>query len=253
MRIEMDGGNRGSARGNSNIGKTGRRLRISSAGLAIVLAATSLALAAKLTSSRALTVSRSGGENIRKTQNGDKIGTLLEGATVEVLEQDGSWIRFRLEGWIWGPSLDGFREEEEEEEEARPFRGRESREARPALQVHLPEVKKLINDDYGVFYGMSIDKDLSQLVVRLRVRNITREALERRQMAVQGKVAGILEDSVEFTSVRIETNRPDGSGQVGLELAVTELDDIDVDGDETLEEWKQHTRLSSDGGKTWSR
>ena len=93
--------------GNSNVGNRGRRLRISSVGLAIVLAATSLALAAKLTS-RALTVSRSGGENVRKTQNGDKIGTLLEGATVEVLEQDGSWVRFRLEGWIWGPSLGRF-------------------------------------------------------------------------------------------------------------------------------------------------
>ena len=239
--------------GNSNVGNRGRRLRISSVGLAIVLAATSLALAAKLTS-RALTVSRSGGENVRKTQNGDKIGTLLEGATVEVLEQDGSWVRFRLEGWIWGPSLDGFQEDEEEEEEvAGPVRGRESREARPALQIHLAEVKKLINDDYGVFYGMSIDKDLSQLVVRLRVRNITREALERRQMAVQREVVGILESSVEFTSVRIETNRPDGSGQVGVELAVNEVDDIDVDGDETLKEWKQHTRLSSDSGKTWSR
>ena len=72
-------------------------------------------------------------------------------------------------------------------------------------------------------------------------------------MAVQREVVGILESSVEFTSVRIETNRPDGSGQVGVELAVNEVDDIDVDGDETLKEWKQHTRLSSDSGKTWSR
>ena len=233
----------------------------------VIVVGTSLTLpAAKLAGTGRLAVSQKGGENILAGQNGENIGTLRGGTVVEVLEQDEKWVRFRLEGWIWGPSLDGFEEETAvEEEEAAGAggvedgaAGRERRKPRAAIQKHLPRIRKTINDRYGVFYGIGVDRDLDELVVRFRVPRISREALERRQLAVQREVARILEGEVEFRSVRVETNRPDGSGQVGLEIAVTRAADIDaddggtVDGS-TLQEWKRLTRISSDSGQSWSR
>ena len=49
-------------------------------------------------------------ENFRAGPDGQKLGTLLEGAEIERISQEGKWIRFRVEGWIWGPSLAGFEE-----------------------------------------------------------------------------------------------------------------------------------------------
>jgi hypothetical protein len=243
----------------------------------VTVAGTSLALsAAKSTGSGRLAVSQKGGESILAGQSGENIGTLRGGTVVEILEQDGKWVRFRLEGWIWGPSLDGFEEEalvEEEAVAAGTAEGgravsRERRKPRAALQKHLPAIKRTINDQYGVFYGISLDRELSELVVRFRVPPISREALERRQLAVQREVARIMaaeregegEDAaeVEFRSIRVETNRPDGSGEVGLEIAVTAAADIDsgdagaVDAS-TVAEWKKSTRISSDRGQSWSR
>ena len=79
---------------------------------------------------------------------------------------------------------------------------------------------------------------------------ISREALEVRQMRVQREVVRGLEDAdLEFKSVRIETNRPDGSGEVGVEVAVTKRADIDAEDD--VDKWKTRSRISTDGGKTW--
>jgi len=234
----------------------------------VTVAGTSLTLsAAKLTGPGRLAVSQKGGENILAGQSGEYIGTLRGGTVVEVLEQDGKWVRFRLEGWIWGPSLDGFEEEaaleEATAEEAVVKEESTRREPRAAIQNHLPRIKKTINDQYGVFYGIGVDSDLGELVVRFRVPRISREALEQRQLMVQREVARFLEGEVEFRRIRVETNRPDGSGQVGLEIAVTAVADIDTDDidtddggtvDEgTVEEWKKVTRISSDSGQSWSR
>ena len=71
-------------------------------------------------------------------------------------------------------------------------------------------------------------------------------------MRVQHAVLMLLADDVEFESLRIVTNRPDGSGEVGAEMVVTEVDDIRrVDG-QNLALWRQLTRRSTDGGKTWA-
>ena len=194
-------------------------------------------------------------ENIRDEPNGEKIGTLLHGATVEKLSQDGKWVEFRVEGWIWGPSLDGFVDEEEEEEEGeeRKVRTAVSRSPRPALRMReqVDRVKKIVEADYGVFYGVSLDKDLKQLVVRLRVRDISEEALERRQMAVQGDVLEALGGDVAFESIRVESNRADGSGQVGLTVAITEVEFVQRGEEADLAQWRGQTRFSSDGGETW--
>ena len=50
-------------------------------------------------------------ENIRAAPEGRHIGTLLEGATIEEGGRDGRWVKFQLEAWIWGPSLEGYQPE----------------------------------------------------------------------------------------------------------------------------------------------
>ncbi len=40
-------------------------------------------------------------ENFRLSPNGTKIGELVQGAELKVLEDRGAWIRVQVEGWIW--------------------------------------------------------------------------------------------------------------------------------------------------------
>ena len=120
-----------------------------------------------------------------------------------------------------------------------------------------------------MFYSMDHDKDLQQLIVRFRVEKISRDVLERRQAALQAqlfdlfvddvKIDDVKIDDLEFNSIRMETNRPDGSGQVGVEIVITaiahlmDVDRIaDVD-DDHLRQWKEKSRISTDAGATWSR
>ncbi|MEE2833669.1 MAG: hypothetical protein VYD18_15025 [Candidatus Latescibacterota bacterium] len=196
-------------------------------------------------------------ENIRAAPEGRHIGTLLEGATIEEVGRDGRWVKFQLEAWIWGPSLEGYQSEPsiapmDDAEKTTPVLRTKQRLPRIALSSHLDEVRELIDAEFGRFYGMSRDPDLNQVQIRFRVREIEPEALERRQMRVQHAVLMLLADDVEFESLRIVTNRPDGSGEVGAEMVVTEVDDIRrVDG-QNLALWRQLTRRSTDGGKTWA-
>lgn len=46
-----------------------------------------------------------GGENLRATPNGDRIGRALGGMRLERLESRGRWIRVRRTGWIWAASI----------------------------------------------------------------------------------------------------------------------------------------------------
>jgi len=43
-------------------------------------------------------------ENLRLSPNGTKIGELIQGAELEVLEDRGAWLRVQVEGWIWKES-----------------------------------------------------------------------------------------------------------------------------------------------------
>ena len=76
----------------------------------------------------------------------------------------------------------------------------------PPLQDERPRIKELINDRYGVFYGVGLDEDFGRLWLRFRVRDIEREAWERRAFAVQRGAAELLQGRVEFDEIRIETN-----------------------------------------------
>lgn len=219
--------------------------RFSKAGLlgaALVLAFALGAVAAKKRLDHLLVIEASV-ENFRAEPNGAKLGTLLKGTEIEQIGEDGEWVRFRVEGWIWGPSLEGYEEEEEEESAA-------ADEPISPLQDELPRLKELVNDKYGRFYGIDLDEDLGRLRLRFRVRDIDREVLERRMLAVQRGAVDILDGAVDFDEVRIETNRPDGSGEVGLYIAATSAVDLARYGDE-FANWRAQTRFSTDGGETW--
>ncbi len=44
-------------------------------------------------------------ENIRKAPSGEKIGELVAGTPVEVLERRPNWVKVQLTAWIWEKSL----------------------------------------------------------------------------------------------------------------------------------------------------
>lgn len=217
------------------------RLSKYSLGAALVVALALGAVAAKLRSDHTLVVEASV-ENFRDAPNGTKLGTLLAGTEIESIGEEGQWVRFRVEGWVWGPSLEGYVSEEE--------RDASKEEPIPPLQDERPRIKELVNDRYGVFYGVGLDEDVGRLWLRFRVRDIEREAWERRAFAVQRGVAELLQGRVEFSEIRIETNRPDGSGEVGQYVAATAAADLASAGEDWAV-WRQHTRFSIDGGETW--
>ena len=198
--------------------------RFSKAGLlgaALVLAFALGAVAAKKRLDHLLVIEASV-ENFRAEPNGAKLGTLLKGTEIEQIGEDGEWVRFRVEGWIWGPSLEGYEEEEEEESAA-------ADEPISPLQDELPRLKELVNDKYGRFYGIDLDEDLGRLRLRFRVRDIDREVLERRMLAVQRGAVDILDGAVNFDEVRIETNRPDQRCRFGtLRRRIRELAGADA-------------------------
>ncbi len=198
-------------------------------------------VAAKLRSAATFVVEASV-ENFRAAPNGTKLGTLMAGTEIESIGEEGRWVRFRVEGWVWGPSLAGYVSAE----------GRDAPEEEPIppLQDERPRLKELVSDRYGVFYGVGLDEDVGRLWLRFRVRDIEREAWERRIFAVQRGAAELLQGRVEFSEIRIETNRPDGSGEVGQYIAATAAADLARAGDDWAL-WRQHTRFSLDGGETW--
>ncbi len=184
-------------------------------------------------------------ENFRDEPDGRKLGTLLEGAEVEKIAQEGKWVRFRIEGWVWGPSLEGFVEEKP------PRRETSEPSVRLPLQDVLPRVKRLISEKFGTFYSLSIDEDLNILRVRLRVGDIGTERLERRQMAVQQQVWNLVGKQIDVVAVRVETNRADGSGTVGTIMAEIKVDVLEDIAAGEVDSWRQRTRFSQDGGETW--
>lgn len=218
------------------------RLSKCALGAALVAALALGGVAAKLRHASTYAVEASV-ENFRAAPNGTKLGTLLAGTEVEAIGEEGRWVRFRVEGWVWGPSLKGYVAEEEgrDEPEEEPI---------PPLQDERPRIRELVNDRYGVFYGVGLDEDLGRLWLRFRVRDLEREAWERRAFAVQRGASELLQGRVEFREIHIETNRPDGSGEVGQYVAATAATDLARAGSDWAA-WRAHTRFSTDGGETW--
>jgi len=120
-------------------------------------------------------------ENIRTAPEGRQIGTLVQGATIEEAGRDGRWIKFHLEAWVWGPSLEGFQplegdmalndgtDEEHPPEGTRDADHTKERRPRIAVNTHLDEVRELVDADFGRFYGIKRDPDLNQVQIRFRV------------------------------------------------------------------------------------
>ncbi len=47
-------------------------------------------------------------ENFRIAPNGRKIGTLLKGTEMTVLQEQDNWVKVQVTGWIWRPSTTGI-------------------------------------------------------------------------------------------------------------------------------------------------
>ena len=56
------------------------------------------------TSSKILYV-KEDSENLRKYPNGDLLGTVNQKTKLEIIEEDGNWVKVSLIGWIFKPSL----------------------------------------------------------------------------------------------------------------------------------------------------
>ncbi len=214
--------------------------------LALVLAYTTWAYESSVlrVSASALRVSASVA-NFRAAPNGERLGTLLEGTQIERMAQEGEWVRFRVEGWVWGPSLDGF-----QPEPARPA----PREEEPGRPLHdaVPRLRRYVDEMGGAFYSVELDAELQRITVRFRTQRVDPEALAIRQHRLQRYVVGLLEDQVEMDRVRVACNRADGSGTVGLEIAETAVRDLQRIDAEDMDAWRRVTRISHDGGKTWT-
>jgi hypothetical protein len=44
-------------------------------------------------------------ENLRDAPGGNRIGELVAGSPVEIIERQPNWIKVRITGWIWEPSI----------------------------------------------------------------------------------------------------------------------------------------------------
>lgn len=186
-------------------------------------------------------------ENLRESPNGKKIGTLLEGASLDTLEVDGRWVRVRVEGWVWGPSLDGFEAAQEKPESTSA-----AKVEQPPLLRLIPKMKRMVNAEYGTFYGLHWDGDFKRLRLRLRTEDIGPEALEIRQEALHHLLLAEVAESVAFEQVDVASNRPDGSGQVGAEVARIERAALENLERGDMAAWRAAVRVSRDGGETWN-
>ncbi|MEE3233176.1 MAG: hypothetical protein VX294_03345 [Candidatus Latescibacterota bacterium] len=187
-------------------------------------------------------------ENLRREPNGPKIGTMIEGGEVELIAQEGNWVRVRVEGWMWGPSLEGFVEEVTEIKLDKKI----AAPVDPLIEA-LPRVRRLVNEDLGKFYGLNIDSDLRLLRIRFRVGNIGLDRLVARQCKLAYAVWDWVGDNIDVDAVRVESNLPDGNGTVGRIIAEIPVENLNQVADGSVEEWINFSRFSSDEGKNWSK
>ena len=186
-------------------------------------------------------------ENLRLEPNGSKIGTMSEGTEVDLIAQEGNWVRVRVEGWMWGPSLDGFIEEVGTTQ----LEQKTSEPVDPLVEI-LPRLRRLVNEDFGKFYGLNIDKDLRLLRIRLRVGNIGVDRLIARQCKLMYTVWDLVGDNIDVDAIRVESNLPDGNSTVGKVIAETSVRKLSRATDESVEEWITISKFSSNEGKSWA-
>jgi hypothetical protein len=153
-------------------------------------------------------------------------------------------VHFRIEGWIWGPSLDGFRREEDE------ATGSAAEPPMPLLDA-TPRIRRFVESLDGTFYSVEYDADLQRITLRFRVRALDPEALAAKQMKIQRRLLDILLGKLDFARIRVESNRVDGGGHVGLEVAEIDTSALAVLDPGDRDGWREAVRLSHDGGRTW--
>ena len=113
-------------------------------------------------------------------------------------------------------------------------------------------MRRLVNEDFGKFYGLNIDEDLRLLRIRLRVGNIGIDRLIARQCKLMHTVWDLVGENVDVDAIRVESNLPDGNGTVGKVIAETSVRKLSGATDESVEEWINISRFSSNEGKSWA-
>ena len=206
----------------------------------VVLFLASLVLPYTLTFGAERTVKASE-ENVRSSPNGQKIGTLLEGTKIEEVDREGDWVKFKVEAWIWGPSL--------VEGETKLAKGKNS--AFHALHEIRQKLKTFVEERaYGTFYGVRYDQENKLVLVRLRTARSDRETFTKACMELQLRALEAFEGT-PVEKVRVETNRPDGTGEVGIEQIEADAETIREYADKDYKAWEVRAKFSTDGGGTW--
>ena len=183
-------------------------------------------------------------ENFRDAPNGTKLGTLLAGTEIESIGEEGQWVRFRVEGWVWGPSLEGYVSEEEDRDGTKE-------EPIPPLQDERPRIKEadqrpLWSDFTGwgwtrISVGCGCGSAAATSSVRLGSGAPLPCSAVRPSCC---RAASIL------TKSALKPTGPTAAGEVGQYIAATAATDLARAGDDWAA-WRQHTRFSIDGGETW--
>ena len=86
----------------------------------------------------------------------------------------------------------------------------------------------------------------------LQKKDFEAQALALRQQALHRLLLDEVGAAVEYDEVEVASNRPDGSGQVGAEVARIERAALAGLGADDQAAWQEAVRLSSDGGETWN-
>ena len=73
--------------------------------ISLYLSATPLAFSSTLKTTPSKASLKEEKENFRISPNGKKIGVLFKDTQMDVLERRGRWVRIRVEGWMYAPSL----------------------------------------------------------------------------------------------------------------------------------------------------
>ena len=186
-------------------------------------------------------------ENLRKEPGGQQFGTILKDSEVELIAQEGNWVRVKIDGWIWGPSLEGFVEEDLKTKSD----DKVVESVDPLIEL-VPRVRRLVNEGLGKFYGVNKDDDLRLLRIRFRVGDIGLDRLLSRQCKLTLAVWDWIGTDIDVDAVRVESNFPNGNGTVGMVIAEISVKKLNQVVDRSAQEWIRYAQFSSDEGKTWS-
>ena len=126
-------------------------------------------------------------ENIRIAPNGRKIGALLKGTQLTVLEERDNWVQVQLTGWFWKPSLTAFKASEKTgefhalhimvntEERAREIKEEleQGADFSSLAQKYSKAPSAVIGGDLGYFNRGDFDAKIESVIVALDMNEVS--------------------------------------------------------------------------------